>query len=120
MKHNEVKAFFKNALKEELKNKIVLSIDETATSRNIYIIDKTTMTTQFYISTFFGTNKFHVKLFKVTTMMQAGHQELHEFKDHCYEEEGNYLQLHKLKLVIREIKNILKGGKKESCSLFTN
>ena len=33
MKHNEVKAYFKNKLKEKLSNYDVLSIDETMSSR---------------------------------------------------------------------------------------
>ena len=39
MKHNEVKAYFKKQLVEALPKYDVLSIDETLSSRNIYIID---------------------------------------------------------------------------------
>ena len=101
MKHNEVKAYFKKQLVEALPKYDVLSIDETLSSRNIYIIDKQTKATLLYVDCWFGTNDFRVTLFEIPDAYIDF--KLNKYKDHVAQAKGNYYQLLFLGNIIKTI-----------------
>ena len=91
MKHNEVKAYFKKQLVEALPKYDVLSIDETLSSRNIYIIDKQTKATLFYLDCWFGTNDFRIRLFDVPDA--NAEFKINKYTDYIAQANGSYYQL---------------------------
>ena len=104
MKHNEVKAFFKSKLKEELPEYTILSIDETMSQRNIFIVDKK-LKTKYYIDCWFATNDYHVILFEINKKIQTGKVKLNKYKDYILDIKGNYFQLDKLSDIIDYLKS---------------
>lgn len=102
MKHNEVKAYFKKKLVEALPNYDILSIDETMSSRNIYIVDKQTMDAKIYVDSWFATNDFHIKAF-VIEYAHIGGRKINKYEDYFCEVKGNYNQILFLGKVIKEI-----------------
>lgn len=102
MKHNEIKAYFKNKLKEKLTNYDVLSVDETMSSRNLYIIDKQTFETKMLVTTWFGTNEFDVKAFILDE-----NTKINKYADYFVQAKGNYMQLKHLGNIIQSIFNKL-------------
>ena len=66
MKHNEFKAYFKKKLSVKVQNTYdLVSIDESSSNRTIYLINKNFLSTDFVITCFFGTNNYHIKVFKL-------------------------------------------------------
>lgn len=104
MKHNEVKAYFKNKLKEKFPAQDIVSIDETMSSRQIYFVDKETMRVWIYLDCFFGTNEFSVRAFRTSPENMSLGIKPHKYKDYFKEVRGTYLQIHLLKDLIEDIK----------------
>ena len=105
MKHNEFKAFFKKKLETVLnENFEMIAIDEQTSSRNIYILEKETLKTKFLITSFWGTNDFHIRLFEINDKQRNNKKELNKFEDFCLDVEGNYLQTHLFDKVFTKIK----------------
>ena len=105
MNHNEVKAFFKKRLEKQLsKVFILLSIDESITTRVIYIAESKTLTTHIVIETYFGTRQFSIRVFDLNELGRTKPYNI--YKDHKFAIEGTYKELEKLQLAINTI-NIL-------------
>ena len=105
MNHNEVKAFFKKRLEKQLsKVFILLSIDESITTRVIYIAESKTLTTHMVIETYFGTRQFSIRVFDLNELGRTKPYNI--YKDHKFAIEGTYKELEKLQLAINTI-NIL-------------
>lgn len=105
MNHNEVKAFFKKRLEKQLSKVFtLLSIDESITTRVIYIAESKTLTTHIVIETYFGTKQFSIKVFDLNELGRT--KSYNKYKDHKFAIEGTYKELEKLQLAINTI-NIL-------------
>ena len=106
MKHNEVKAYFKKKLCNELTGYDILSVDETLSSRTLYIVDKETLRTKIMVKCWFATNDYHITCFYINKKHLKG-DKINQYKDFFIDVKGNYTQLHNLSLIIEEIKNKL-------------
>lgn len=105
MNHNEVKAFFKKRLEKQLSKVFtLLSIDESITTRVIYIAETKTLTTHIVIETYFGTKQFSIRVFDLNELGRTN--PYNKYKDHRFAIEGTYKELEKLQLAINTI-NIL-------------
>lgn len=90
MKHNEFKAFFKKRLVDKLcLGYEVLSIDETLSSRNIYILEKETLIAKVLVKCWFATNNYSISIFKID---ESNNKELNIYKDYVNRFEGSYNQ----------------------------
>lgn len=90
MKHNEFKAFFKKQLENTLTYQCV-SIDETLSSRNIYLLDEK-LCTKYLIKCWFGTNEFTLSAFKINKNTKT----VHAYNDYFLQEKGTYLESGKM------------------------
>ena len=106
MKHNEIKAYFKKKLVQELTNHDVLSIDESLSSRVLYVIEKDTLRTTTVIRCWFATNDYHISAYVVNNKHLKG-EKLNQYKDQFIEVKGNYNQLHKLNIIMVAVKKHL-------------
>lgn len=107
MKHNEVKAYFKSKLKEKLVNYDVLSVDETMSSRQIYVLNKETMEVIVMLDCWFGTDSYSVKGFNITEEHRNLNKKIHKYVDKDIEISGTYNQLHYLMNLINTLDNNL-------------
>ena len=106
MNHNEVKAFFKKRLEKQLSKVFtLLSIDESITTRVIYIAETKTLTTHIVIETYFGTRQFSIKVFDLNELGRT--KPYNKYKDYKFAIEGTYKELEKLQLAIDTIKVLL-------------
>lgn len=114
MKHNEVKAYFKNKLKEKLKDYDILSVDQTLSSRTIYVVAKETLKVILVLDCWFGTDEYSVTGFNITDEHRNLNKKIHKFVDKDIEIKGNYTQLHYLKnLIDTVVYNLTDPGKKK-------
>jgi len=102
MKHNEVKAFFKKVLSNTLQDYHVLSIDETQSSRIIYVADKN-LKVSHIIYTWFGTNEYSIKVVKNRD------EKVNCFTKPEIEVKGSYQQLHLINKVLSGLGKCLKN-----------
>ena len=100
MKHNEVKAYFKKKLQKTISNYDIISIDESSTYRKLLIVDPNTLDVKIMLNCFFGAKEFHIKAFK-----NKGY-EINLFTDAFEDFKGNYMQLKKLGIFIRILKDV--------------
>ena len=106
MNHNEVKAFFKKRLEKQLSKVFtLLSIDESITTRVIYIAESKTLTTHIVIETYFGTRQFSIRVFDLNELGRT--KPYNKYKDDKFAIEGTYKELEKLQLAIDTIKVLL-------------
>lgn len=106
MNHNEVKAFFKKRLEKQLSKAFtLLSIDESITTRVIYIAEEKTLTTHLVIETYFGTKQFSIRVFDLNELGRT--KPYNKYKDHKFAIEGTYKELEKLQLAINTINVLL-------------
>ena len=106
MNHNEVKAFFKKRLEKQLSKVFtLLSIDESITTRVIYIAESKTLTTHIVIETYFGTKQFSIRVFDLNELGRT--KPYNKYKDHKFVIEGTYKELDKLQLAIDTIMVLL-------------
>lgn len=106
MNHNEVKAFFKKRLEKQLSKAFtLLSIDESITTRVIYIAETKTLTTHIVIETYFGTKQFSIRVFDLNELGRT--KPYNKYKDHKFAIEGTYKELEKLQLAINTINVLL-------------
>ena len=108
MKHNEVKAFFKKQVIEKFPQYTVLSIDETSSSRILYVLDKQTLETLIKIKCWFGTNEFSVYVYDAKHLRELKH--VNPYKDYFTKVEGNYLQLQKISQCLCEMDNYIQDN----------
>lgn len=101
MKHNEVKAYFKKKLKENITNYDILSIDESSTYRKLFILNPNTLTVKVMINCFFGAKEFHIRAF------ENKNTKINIYTDAYDDFEGDYMQLEKLGRFIQMLKNRL-------------
>ena len=60
MKHNEIKAYYTKLLKKSLPEHTVLSVDESNTTRWLYIVNNESHKTRLYLDCFFGLNQYTI------------------------------------------------------------
>ena len=104
MKHNEFKAYFKKKLLAKVQNIYdLVSIDESSSSRTIYLIDKELLKTDYVITCFFGTNNYHVKVFKLEKDHKNDEKQFSKFsKENCIcDEDHSYLAFHNIQKVLK-------------------
>ena len=111
MKHNEFKAFFKKKLQESLTNYNIISIDNSATSRDIYVLDKKTMDTKIMITSFWGTDEYSLNVFEITKDIKTGKKELSRYNDSFYSIRGSYYHTKYFFDLLNVIKNRLNKRK---------
>ena len=85
----------------------MLSVDESMSSRVIYVIEKHSLDTKLMIRCWFGTDTYGVTVFEINRQVKEGKKELHRFKDFCLKAEGNYNQLRTLGKLLPQIKKLL-------------
>ncbi len=107
MKHNEIKAFFKKRLNDELKDYVVLSVDETASSRNLYILDKHSLDTLMLVRCWFATSDYSISVFKIISEIKDTNKKINYFKDQLFEIKGSYINLAPIGDLMFKIKNEL-------------
>lgn len=104
MKHNEFKAYFKKKLLAKVQNTYdLVSIDESSSNRTIYLVDKELLKTDYVVTCFFGTNNYHIKVFKLDEDHQKDKKKLHQFVDKSciYDEDYSYLAFHNIQKVLK-------------------
>ena len=114
MNHNEVKAFFKKRLEKQLSKVFtLLSIDESITTRVIYIAESKTLTTHIVIETYFGTRQFSIKVFDLNELGRTKPYNI--YKDHKFAIEGTYKELGRTKPynIYKDHKFAIEGTYKE-------
>ena len=88
MKHNEFKAFFKKKLVDTFCSDYeIISIDETMSSRNIYVIEKDTLITRYLIKCWFATNDYSISIFSID---ESVNKEINFYKDYLVRFSANY------------------------------
>lgn len=107
MKHNEFKAFFKKKLVEKLPMYEILSIDETSSSRVLYIIDKNSLVCKFLLTCWFGTNDFSIEVFEAEKFKDV---KINKYKDFFLKCSGNYKQTENLGKLLNQLQTNLKVG----------
>lgn len=108
MKHNEVKAFFKKQVIEKFPQYTILSIDETSSSRVLYVLDRQTLETLIKITCWFGTNDFSISIFDAKYLSKLDH--INPYKDYFTQVQGNYLQLQKLSQCLCAMDNYIQDN----------
>lgn len=100
MKHNEIKSFFKKRLQKELTQYQieVLSIDETNSSKILYLVNVESLNTDYVLKCWFGTNDYSIRLYE-------GKDKINYFKDVIKEEKGTYTNLAPLGKMITYLSN---------------
>ena len=101
MKHNEVKAYFKKKLKENIANYDILSIDESSTYRKLFILNPNTLAVKIMINCYFGAKDFHIRAFENKGI------KINIYTDAFEDFEGDYMQLEKLGKFVQILKNWL-------------
>ena len=104
MKHNEFKAYFKKKLLAKVQNNYdLVSIDESSSNRTIYLVNKELLKIDYVITCFFGTNNYHIKVFKLDEDHKKDKKKLHQFLDKsCIcDEDHSYLAFHNTQKVLK-------------------
>lgn len=109
MKHNEIKSFFKKRLQTELDNYgiKVLSIDETNSTKMLYLIKEETLETQFVVKCYFSSDDYAVRIYEPAS-------KINYYRDFLMEAKSQYVNLAPLYELIGWIKFELIGTNSQS------